>query len=107
MWTGPPPCGYTNNPPPFARTRAPPALIGGSMAARNKRPLQWHRECLESSRAYLSQKEAALRDAIADVERIRRAVEERARQLCNAEAAGLTEYDADKYGKPRAVRGRP
>lgn len=74
------------------------------MANLIKRPLSWHRECLQNQRANLAREEEQHERRATELERRRRDVAFSEAQIAEAEARGLTEFDSERFLKPRATK---
>lgn len=69
-----------------------------------KRPLAWHRECLDNAHAHLVRSRADLECMVRTLERREADHAREEAQYAQAVAEGLTEYDRETYGKPRSRR---
>lgn len=69
-----------------------------------KKPIAWHRECLQNATDTLARAEAALAEQQVSVSRIKTSVELSIRQLAEAERLGITEFDPDTFLVPRKPR---
>jgi hypothetical protein len=63
--------------------------------------LQWHKECLQNIRATLAYREQELARMQKDVERLREDVKFYSRQIDEAELAGKTTFDRDRFLKSK------
>lgn len=72
----------------------------------NRRPLAWHRECLENMTVHLRDGEAALELHMRNVEFLRSRVEFYRLQINTAYKEEMDAFDAERYlvpRKPKAV----
>jgi hypothetical protein len=62
--------------------------------------IQWHTKCLDSMRASLERKQAALVEARNDAERLLSRVNTLSAQIARATREGKAAFDGDKYRAP-------
>ncbi len=66
-----------------------------------KREIQWHEECLRNQQSHLKRERDELERKMASVSRTQEEVYAYARQILHAKEAGITEFDRERYMKPR------